>query len=802
MPQDGRRSVGYRPFVTCDDPKGVVECGTIRKSNKCNYRKMEPSSEARVIRPKSSNRAVHRGELGQASFQLLEVSKGAQKLNHMIESWSKGITAEGQPKDLAKDLLKGALDLQESLMVLGKLQAASKYVARLKRKQEKSDNSGLPCDLSHGREFGFGKLDVSPGDESSRKKIDELREAIRSGLARQKQLDQRKFESQLEIPSTSSSQSSSVNYDETIDLGPEKKAKGSNLIAKLMGLEEMSSKRVLRKLQDEKSLQQQKQPEFNIDVAKLKKPEPEVQADEPNRRTLKEVLETMQCKGLLKSNPIRKAPVFYVDDVPPIVLIKPSCGPHFESSGWLEGKEASSSITVMKSLKANEKFPTRRINREVVHDSERIHGKPQPREVAGIASCERRGSTLPKEEITMRQRERNAERDSNKSRHPSPPVKERVKKEKHEMKSGEIEKATKSSRRSLEKAKSKAKSTQQSVDQVKANAPVTVRPEDSRNCMKRDVSPQRTRSSRQDQTKKETSPPEVQRSKKTASNRSCGDLRRSPRKKPPANEPKEPTVAESDKNNAAQVEDGMKINIFCRNDPDKLETGPGNEDTQFTVEIAVASESGVADTETISGMENSPTVLSPSTAELGSETNGQKSDLEGSETGDHIKSLLLSSPSFLSHAEYLSTIILDPPPLLQKPTDADSFSPNERLLIDYANEYIECRTDNASTDSLFIVGLRNPRTRISLDNLLEEILKEIENLSSYCKFASDSLLMDGLYAKLQRDLSLHRGGAVSILWDAGWTKGFCSQDVQHVVKEVEETVLSSLIEETLIGLVQ
>lgn len=32
MPQDNLRSAVYRSFVTCDDPTGVIECRTIRKS--------------------------------------------------------------------------------------------------------------------------------------------------------------------------------------------------------------------------------------------------------------------------------------------------------------------------------------------------------------------------------------------------------------------------------------------------------------------------------------------------------------------------------------------------------------------------------------------------------------------------------------------------------------------------------------------------------------------------------------------------------------------------------------------------
>lgn len=564
MPQDGRRSVGYRPFVTCNDLKGVVECGTIRKTNKSNFQKIEPSSEARV-RLKSSNRAADRDELNQASFQLLEVSKGAQKLNHVIESWSNGMSLEGQPRNMAKDLLKGALNLQESLMMLGKLQAASMYMARLKRKQEKLKNSGAPSDVDHCREIGLLRLESSPWDETSRKKIEELREVIRISLARQNQLGQRKFEPHLGIPPTRLSQSSSMNYNEKDDLVTDKKAKAlktSNIIAKLMGLEEISLEPKQRKLQDKKIMDQQK-PEPDSGELKLKKTESEIRDDEPDRKTLKEILDSMQSKGHLKSSSIRETPVFNADDVPPIVLIKPSRGQCPESSEALvEGKGTSNAISVLKSQKANEKFPSRRIDREeIVRGSRSVHETPQLKEIPGIASFQKRGSTCLNEEISRQEKEPVSQQDSNEVKHPIPHVKEQVIKEKYGKKYGKIVKATNSNRRSPEKASCKAKSSQQSEDQVKANAQAMTKPENRPTCMKREVSSQRTRNSREDGMKKETSTP-VQRSKKTVSNQhtwtpsqSCGDRNRSTGKKPHANKLKEVT--------AAKLDVSLNCHMFC-----------------------------------------------------------------------------------------------------------------------------------------------------------------------------------------------------------------------------------------------
>ncbi|KAF7154562.1 hypothetical protein RHSIM_Rhsim01G0098000 [Rhododendron simsii] len=173
MPQDRLRS-----FVKCDDPKGVVECGTVRKS-KSNPKRLEEKAESRKM-PKNSNSSSSSAykEAGKemvrekdkednpSSFQLLEVPKGAQQLNQVIDSWSKGMNFDGNSKEIAKDLLKGALDLQESLIMLGKLQEASQYMAKLKKKQ-KERSKGEKIDQ---REKSMGEREMKLRPKGSVKK--------------------------------------------------------------------------------------------------------------------------------------------------------------------------------------------------------------------------------------------------------------------------------------------------------------------------------------------------------------------------------------------------------------------------------------------------------------------------------------------------------------------------------------------------------------------------------------------------------------------------------------------------------
>ena len=147
-PQD---SVMYRPFMTCDDPKGVVECGAIRKYRTSSQKMKEKTKNRRPAETSLANKQdkeekVSKGSTERSfdpsSLQLMEVSRGAQRLNNMIHSWSRGLRYDERSEDIAKDLLKGALDLQESLLMLRKVQEASQHMASLKRRQNEKSERG------------------------------------------------------------------------------------------------------------------------------------------------------------------------------------------------------------------------------------------------------------------------------------------------------------------------------------------------------------------------------------------------------------------------------------------------------------------------------------------------------------------------------------------------------------------------------------------------------------------------------------------------------------------------------------
>lgn len=308
----------YRSFVTCDDPNGVIECGTITRSKKTK------------MKWRSNSNSSHRP----SSLQLMEVSEGAQKLNQVINSWSKGEKHEKDSKNLAKDLLQGALDLQESLVMLGNLQQASKHISKLKEKR-KSEISRVD---STSLRFQNPRLSAD-GDS-----IEELKKVIRESLAMHNLLNERNneenFDSGSDMPSTSSSQSSVIrisNFSSTDSLissaASTNKAKGPNLIAKLMGLEEIPSKAMQISPSHQRSV-------FDIDMPRTRK--------NPKRRTLQEILETAHSFKESDSHSHH-----FHDSFPgqkhPIVLIKPL---HLS---WSQGEAEKTSTPVFGEEKAPRK---------------------------------------------------------------------------------------------------------------------------------------------------------------------------------------------------------------------------------------------------------------------------------------------------------------------------------------------------------------------------------------------------------------------------------------------------------------
>ncbi|GAV78229.1 DUF4378 domain-containing protein [Cephalotus follicularis] len=67
-------------------------------------------------------------------LHIKEISKGVQKLNQILKTCSNGLNLDRYSIEIGKELLKGAVDLEESLRMLVHLQEASEYMISPQRK--------------------------------------------------------------------------------------------------------------------------------------------------------------------------------------------------------------------------------------------------------------------------------------------------------------------------------------------------------------------------------------------------------------------------------------------------------------------------------------------------------------------------------------------------------------------------------------------------------------------------------------------------------------------------------------------
>uniref|UniRef100_A0A1J3DP96 DUF3741 domain-containing protein n=1 Tax=Noccaea caerulescens TaxID=107243 RepID=A0A1J3DP96_NOCCA len=315
MPEGKLRSGVYRSFIMCDDPRGVVESGAIKKQSKLRSSSIcrttnqscdhpTKSKERSETAPRKSVEDAPPPPPSSSSLQLLRVSKGIQKLNVAIDSWSKAF----RPEDIAKDLLRGALDLEESLAMLSSIQEDDDV-----KKKPRVVKDGGRRDLRFQRSMSdrFGertekRMMVSQENVAASKDCyEELRKVIRESFLRQNLLPQattaketkaRVFRSDFASSSgaasssTSSSQSSMVSGSTKSSASSDVTRRAPSLIARLMGLDVSP------------------QEQSKTDILKM-----------PSEKEKKESLETVRCNSTRQSLPeeIRS------EDPSTIVLIRP-----------------------------------------------------------------------------------------------------------------------------------------------------------------------------------------------------------------------------------------------------------------------------------------------------------------------------------------------------------------------------------------------------------------------------------------------------------------------------------------------
>ncbi|KAA8534965.1 hypothetical protein F0562_029968 [Nyssa sinensis] len=867
MPQDSLRSVVYRSFVTCDDPKGVVECRTFRKS-KTNSHKMEGRVENHRTQRNLNASSTYKEERKEmtskgiadspSSFQLVEVSKGAQKLNRVIDSWSMGMTFDGESKDIAKDLLKGAIDLQESLIMLGKLQEASRYVAKLKKKQEKSRGGRIDemgSERTNSNQFGdqnyctgIQKPRLS-ADGCSRDCYEELRRVIRDSLARQNLLpdhsnrekaycDRRASDADRDIPSTSSSQSSLVcscrfapPESSLSSKAPQKKPNGPNLVAKLMGLEEITSKSLQsthKQLECDK-ISNQRRPIFDIDMPKARKSNCVGQKVDPERRTLKEILDNMQFKGLLKCNSVEnfKPPSYHskashsknrsIDNEIPIVLLKPlsySCLEEEEPCTQMFVREEGALDTrdVLRKLRTKEELSPKTIEcgERVLCSNEMCRNDKADKPPMKRFSQEEEVKDC--KEVVAETVVKTKEKMSSNKKRASVPIKNKAQKEAIDKKVDKVQKMVQNRRKPEEIENLKSKGASVSHNQVKVTSSKPRNPEKGSNIVKnRFAQPKSITSNPISKSTTPTTSHSSSDQKKNLKNTTRNISHKSAdQKKNHKNEKqvKEPVAAKFAIETMACEDDNKGISIMCENESDLIRTDTVSvdqlllkEEPESTDASEIQIKDHCIDTQnslcevTLQTIPHESSIKSDEAANYCISHDSTERNLFNTKTNP--RDFLLCSPLFLNHAEELFNINTNQSIFSQKVSVNDSRIADTRLLLDCANELMELKSLQCTrtVHTILHAPVRYSRICISLYQLVDALCDGIENLKSYGKLVGKNLPIDRVSAILQRDLSCN--GVGSGAWDLGWRKGFTVDEIEQVVVGIEKLVLGCLIEEVL-----
>ena len=189
-------------------------------------------------------------------LHVKEISKGAQKLNQILRACSNGINFDSYSIEIGKELLKGAMDLEESLRMLVDLQEASEHLVTPQRKNRIKLLEG-----DEDEEDDIVRIDEQKQLQRPRFSFDKpsraANQASRTGLKQRLALTYSSGASNLNHESQAlvspNSQAGSARYINDFNalgvLSEHKKTSSSsrskrgmgipNIIAKLMGLEEI-----------------------------------------------------------------------------------------------------------------------------------------------------------------------------------------------------------------------------------------------------------------------------------------------------------------------------------------------------------------------------------------------------------------------------------------------------------------------------------------------------------------------------------------------------------------------------------
>ncbi|XP_019175273.1 PREDICTED: uncharacterized protein LOC109170562 [Ipomoea nil] len=174
-----------------------------------------------------------------SSVQVSEISKGIQRINQILKACSDGVNFDRYSVEVGKELLKGAMDLESSLRMLVNLQETSNYMIKPQRKNritlldedEDDDSAAETADQKLQLDLPRFSFDKPSRKSHSKKETSEPRLLALTYPNEKKPLSPSVFKALSANLEPKNQPNSSITGAE--------KGRISNVIAKLMGLDEV-----------------------------------------------------------------------------------------------------------------------------------------------------------------------------------------------------------------------------------------------------------------------------------------------------------------------------------------------------------------------------------------------------------------------------------------------------------------------------------------------------------------------------------------------------------------------------------
>ncbi|CAL0313868.1 unnamed protein product [Lupinus luteus] len=760
IPED---TIMYRSFVKCDDPKGVVECGKIRKYRICSQKvkdmvKIQKIAEnTSLINKRNKEEKVPKGSIEKffdpSSLQFTQVSGGDQSLNNMIDSRSSILMKQDRrSEDIAKKLLNGALDLQDSLVMLTKLQDDSEDMHCLKRElEEKPKRDRIETKMigttyanqfSDQSDYPMGCQRPQPSDDGSSSNCEEkVKKMFKESSVWQNLFQStavERFDSASETPTSPSHFSAEVRIDRFSDLSNSltvsKVERRPGLVAKLMGLEEAPSSScpfVVQKQLDGEKVLNQKRPTFELDMFKVRKNSSIIEKANPERKTLRETLETMHFKGILKKSFVKE----------PKLQIH-----HFNGPSSKRFDDLSHIFPpYQQSVKPHVPYPPDVLSPTKMK-ADLVSSKTiKPRKCSG--------STNMRNEMG---------KDVSK-RH----TKEVFKLDAKGINTIESERCS---------GKVKLHCQVSHISQLNETSDIKCKVQNIRRKLpENDISEPRFVASPQLKKHMKNQSPfsESEAAKQIAEQIEQGDVKKS------FGDPCKGEYTEIRIYTSVSVADEFLMQ--CETDASTIKTGE---------EYKQSNSSSSDDIMLQESMHENCSIPSEEEHE---NTNCSGINSLHAKEGAELKHFLLTSQSYISHAERLFNLDVDCPEIFQK-DETNEINANLRLYLDCANEFTELKSlqESQAVRSFALTCAGNSMLHISLCKLVEEIYNAIENMKLYSEKSEGKLFLENLYAMMEKDMKCN--GVINGTWELGWSHGFSGEEIDLVVSEIESMLVSGLIE--------